>query len=112
MNLDLFSDLIPARASVPVARSRKMDPVSSRTAAARALAAGTIERHRGVILAALRKQGPAGKDGIASRCRLDGVEVCRRLSEMQRAGLVELTGNMVPSARGNPEREWRAVAAA
>ena len=52
---------------------------------------------------------PLGKSKIALYSGLDGVQVCRRLSEMHRAGLVEPTGKEVTSKSNRPEREWRKV---
>jgi predicted ArsR family transcriptional regulator len=87
-------------------RARRSDPVTSHLAAA--LSKGVAERHHALILNVLRKHGPLGKDGIASRLRgLDGVAVCRRLTELSRAGLIVETGNLVKSSAGRLEREWR-----
>ena len=88
----------------PEIAARRSDPATSRAAAsqARALAAD----HHARILAALRDRGAAGKSEIAERTGLDGVAVARRMAEMQRAGLVRLTGEQVLSAAGRAEREW------
>lgn len=89
----------------PVAhRARARDPVTSHLAAesAKDLAA----RHHRLILACLEQHGALGKDGIAARTRLDGVQTCRRLTELQRAGLIALTGRTVQSTAGRAEREW------
>lgn len=96
-------DLFTAPEVEPV-RARATDPGTSHAAAesARELAA----RHVRIILAALEQHGPLGKDGIACRTRLDGVAVCRRLTEMQRDGLIALTGQTVLSVSGRREREW------
>lgn len=97
---DLFGNPIAA----PAARST--DPGTSHEAAlsAKELA----ERHARIILEALRTHGPCGKDRIAALTRLTGVQVCRRLPELQRAGLIEETGKTVTSTAGRKEREWRA----
>ncbi len=47
-----------------------------------------------------------GKDGIASRLGLESSAVSRRLPELQKMGLVKLTGNIVKSSKGRNEREW------
>lgn len=86
--------------------ARRTDPVTSHLAAESAK--DLAIRHRHVILTALRRHGPMGKDGIAAKTRLDGVAVCRRLSEMQRAGQIEPTGRTTLSTSGRAEREWRA----
>lgn len=93
-------DLIP---SAPAARRR--DPATSH-AAANAARQLQVE-HQQVILDCLRKHGPLGKDGIAARTRLDGVQVCRRLVELERAKLIEQTGKTVASTSGRAEREWQ-----
>ncbi len=64
--------------------------------------------HHAQIIAVLR-QGPKGKDGIASAAGLDGHAVGRRMSELQRAGKVRPTGSLVKSASNRNEREWEAV---
>jgi predicted ArsR family transcriptional regulator len=86
-------------------RARNSDPATSHSAAlqARELAV----KHQGLILACLFKHGPLGKDGIAARTRLDGVAVCRRLSELERGGLIRPTGKTVQSTAGRAEREWK-----
>ncbi len=95
---------------VPVPpRARRTDPVTSHMAAEHAKQMA-LDHHE-LILRVLRQHGPMGKDGIASRLRgLDGVAVCRRLVELQRSGLIALTGKHVTSSAGRAEREWKAVA--
>jgi predicted Rossmann fold nucleotide-binding protein DprA/Smf involved in DNA uptake len=90
----------------PERAARRSDPATSHKAAqqARALAAD----HHGRILAALQR-GPAGKSAIAARIGLDGHQVGKRMAEMQRAGLVKLTGATVTSESGRAEREWVAA---
>lgn len=83
---------------------RKTDPVTSKLAAQDAQ--DILSLHARMIVAALR-MGPAGKDGIAYRAGLSGVAVCRRLKDMERAGLIEQTGKHVMSKAKRPEREWR-----
>jgi predicted ArsR family transcriptional regulator len=84
--------------------ARRTDPATSHAAArsAHALAAD----HNARILAALRQWGAMGKDGIAHRTGLSGVAVARRLTELERTGLVMLTGRTVESDTGRQEREW------
>lgn len=85
-------------------RARVRDPSTSKLAAA---AARQLQAaHCDAILEALRKYGALGKDGIAARTKLDGVQVCRRLVEMERAALVKQTGETVMSTSGRQEREW------
>lgn len=88
---------------VPLAR--RTDPVTSHLAAK---AAAELQlAHFTVILTCLQKHGPLGKDGIVARSRLDGVQICRRLVQLERKGLAKLTGRTVPSTSGREEREWQ-----
>jgi predicted ArsR family transcriptional regulator len=86
-------------------RARRTDPPTSHAAAAQS--AALAARHHALIVDCLKCYGPHGKDGIAARTRLDGVAVCRRLGELERAGLIQQTGRTVPSTAGRAEREWR-----
>jgi predicted ArsR family transcriptional regulator len=95
-------DLLEA---VPLAR--RTDPETSHQAAASAKELAV--RHHGLILDCLKRHGAHGKDGIAARTRLDGVAVCRRLTELERMGLIVWTGRTVKSTAGRNEREWRAA---
>jgi len=63
--------------------------------------------HQEVIVAALQRFGPLGKDGIAERTGLQSNQVARRMNELQKLDLIELTGNQVQSQSGRAEREWR-----
>lgn len=89
-------------------RARRRDPVTSHEAArqAKQLAA---DHHR-LILNVLRDHGALGKDGIGARTALTGVQVCRRLGELEKLGLIVATGRHVMSTAGRAEREWRSVA--
>lgn len=87
---------------VPLARSS--DPSTSHAAADEAKQ--LQERHHRIILAALEAHGPAGKDRLAVLTSLTGVQVCRRLVELERAGRIKWTGKTVKSTAGRAEREW------
>jgi predicted ArsR family transcriptional regulator len=63
--------------------------------------------HQEVITAALQRFGPMGKDGIANATGLQNNQVARRMNELQKLDLIELTGNQVSSNSGRNEREWR-----
>ena len=63
--------------------------------------------HQEVIVACLQRFGPLGKDGIAERTGLESNQVARRMNELQKLDLIELTGNQVQSKSGRAEREWR-----
>jgi predicted ArsR family transcriptional regulator len=95
VQLSIFDDPPAARAS---------DPKTSHAAAAQAK--DLQGQHQRLILACLEQHGALGKDGIASRTRLDGVQTCRRLTELERAGLIRWTGRKVRSTAGRDEREW------
>lgn len=89
------------------AKHRSTDPHTSAAAAEQAKA--FAQQHHARILMVLRDHGPRGKDGIARLSGLDRVAVARRMKELQRIGLVALTGKDVLSAAGRPEREWVSV---
>lgn len=83
--------------------ARWTDPLTSKAAARRV---GELSRsHVAAILRAL-KEGPASKTGLAQRTGIEAHSIGRRLGEMEKQGLIRLTGNTVPSAAGRPEREW------
>jgi DNA-binding transcriptional regulator YhcF (GntR family) len=50
-----------------------------------------------------------GKDTIGLITQMNPNQISRRLPEMEKMGLVELTGNTVTSLSGRQEREWRAL---
>lgn len=86
-------------------RARSNDPITSFMAAD--VATKFDKKHVITILDCLAKHGPLGKDGIAKHTGLDGVQISRRLPELQKDGLILLTGKTVKSSTGNQEREWR-----
>jgi hypothetical protein len=88
-------------------RARKVDPTTSHQAAESIKEVAPL--HTKTIHQALVERGPMGKDQIALWTKLDGNQIARRLPEMQKLGLVELTGNTVQSFAGRQEREWRAL---
>jgi len=63
--------------------------------------------HQEVIVACLQRFGPLGKDGIAKHTGLESNQVARRMNELQKLDLIELTGKQVQSKSGRAEREWR-----
>jgi len=85
--------------------ARASDPITSHQAAAQApdVAANHIPR----ILEALDEYGPMGASMIAYVANLDKNQISRRLKEMQKMGLIELTGNIVKSNSNRNEREWK-----
>lgn len=86
-------------------RARSSDPITSFMAAD--VAPKFANKHVNTIMECLAKHGPLGKDGIAKHTGLDGVQISRRLPELQKDGLILLTGKTVKSNTGNQEREWR-----
>jgi predicted ArsR family transcriptional regulator len=87
--------------------ARNTDSATSWSAAysAKTLAA----QHATIIIAALCKYGAMGKDGIATITGLDGNQVARRLSELERNHEILLTGRNVQSKAGRAEREWKVM---
>jgi len=88
-------------------RVRCSDPVTSHEAAD--AAKDLASKHFIIIVDCLKAHGALGKDGIARHSGLDRNQVSRRLNELLKLGLIELTGNKVKSDSGLNEREWRAV---
>lgn len=85
-------------------KARKHDPDTSKAAA---LAAGELaERHSRLIVRCLAEKGPAGKDAIASRTKLTGAQVGRRIKELATDKVIKQTGRSVLSTSGRYEREW------
>jgi hypothetical protein len=84
-------------------RVRTSDPVTSHMAAA---SITDVSNHYAQILEALSTIGPLGKDGISFYSRLDRNQISRRLNEMQKLGLISLTGKTVKSNSNRQEREW------
>jgi hypothetical protein len=88
-------------------KARKSDPETSKAAA---LAAKDLaERHSSMIFRCLADNGPAGKDAIAARTKLTGVQVGRRLKELAAERVIKVTGRRVASVSGRYEREWEVV---
>ena len=79
-------------------RSRRSDPQTSKAAASRA--AKIAPSQRNIIAAALSTPGTVKQ--ISDRCGLSQYAVSKRLPELQRMGLIELTGREIDGCR-----EWR-----
>jgi hypothetical protein len=86
-------------------RARSLDPVTSHAAADQFKSASDL--HFKLIAHCLERFGPLGKDGISYLIGLDSNQVARRLPEMARLGMVELTGHTTKSKSGRAEREWQ-----
>jgi predicted ArsR family transcriptional regulator len=65
------------------------------------------QMHHDVIVACLQRFGPLGKDGISNYTGLQSNQVARRMNELEKMDLIELTGKQVTSNSGRGEREWR-----
>ena len=99
-----MSDYFPSPdrqvAELPLfAAARRTDPSTSKAAAKRA----PVRGHCRKVLEALRA-GPAGQTEIGRRCGLLPHQVNKRLADLARIGLVEVTGRRVEDGA---EREWR-----
>jgi len=86
-------------------RARNSDPLTSHLAADQLK---TPQKHFQIIHLALIEHGPMGKDGIAQKTGLEPNAVARRLAELQKLGLITLTGRTVQSRSDRKEREWKA----
>ena len=86
-------------------RARIVDPITSHMAAESV--ADATKGHMEIICACLKKYGPLGKDGIAKYSGLRNDQVWRRLPELQKMGLIELSGKTARSNSGRSEREWQ-----
>lgn len=92
--------------SEPLPRARRSDPSTSHEAAA--MATGLAAQHQQRVLHAMRAAGePVGAEQIAERTGMDAYQVRKRLVELQRAGLIALTGAERPTKSGRRERVWR-----
>ena len=86
-------------------RARAADAITSFQAAESIV--DVAKMHQEVIVAALQRFGPMGKDGIAKVTGLESTQVSRRMNELQKLDLIELSGKQVTSNSGRSEREWR-----
>jgi DNA-binding MarR family transcriptional regulator len=100
---DYYPSIDAAVSALPL--FRKTDPPTSVAAGERARATFVTGQAR-AVLEALRA-GPAGQTEIGRRCGLLPHQVNKRLADLAKVGLVELTGRKV---EGGTEREWRAKA--
>jgi predicted ArsR family transcriptional regulator len=86
-------------------RARSTDAITSFKAADSIK--DVAKMHQEVIVACLQRFGPLGKDGIAKHTGLQSNQVARRMNELEKLDLIELTGKQVTSNSGRQEREWR-----
>jgi predicted ArsR family transcriptional regulator len=103
LQLDIFGAMAPL---CEPPRARRSDPATSHAAAESAKE--MADRHHQIILQCLREHGRCGKDAIASRTRLTGVAVARRMAELVRAGKVRDIGAKATSTAGRAETAWEA----
>jgi predicted Rossmann fold nucleotide-binding protein DprA/Smf involved in DNA uptake len=85
----------------PYMQARNSDPYTSHLAAQ----VMNPSAHYALIIDAL-KVCPAGKTLIAKRAGLDHNQVSRRLNELEKQGIIGLTGKTVKSDTNRQEREW------
>lgn len=85
-------------------RARTIDPTTSHEAAESIKE--SANKHMVIIHQTLELNGPMGKDKISAISGLRPDQVWRRLSEMEKLGMVKLTGRTVESFSGRKEREW------
>ena len=90
---------LPLCLVVPLAR--RTDPATSHAAANKAASIAPSQRN---IIAAALAYSPGTVKQISDRCGLSQYAVSKRLIEMQRMGLIELTGREIEGCR-----EWRKV---
>ena len=86
-------------------RVRNSDPITSYEAAD--AAKDLASKHFSIIVDCLQAHGALGKDGIAQHTNLDRNQVSRRLNELEKMNLIQLTGRTVKSSAGRNEREWK-----
>ena len=86
---------------LPLPVARRTDPKVSHEAAAKA--ASIAPSHRNIIAAALR-YSPGTVKQISDRCGLSQYAVSKRLPELERMGLIELTGRELEGCR-----EWKSA---
>lgn len=108
VNLDLFNET-NRRVNenfIAMSRARSDDPPTSKAAAARTKEFDA--NHYGRIMDALRSIGSGTFHEIAGCMALQGQQVNKRLSELERMGAVERTGETRPSPSGRQCAVWRA----
>ena len=86
-------------------RVRASDPVTSFEAADSAK--DLASKHFSIIVDTLKAHGALGKDGIAQHSGVDSNQGSRRLNELYKMDLIQLTGRTVKSKSGHNEREWK-----
>ena len=94
-------------AYTPHTSARATDPHTSHQAAyAAASFAGT---HCKQILDALKAHGPLNPEQIAAMVGMDGYQCRKRLSDLQKIGKAEPTGELARTKSGRSQRIWRAL---
>jgi len=88
-------------------RARATDPLTSHEAADRVDEFAGAHQER--VLQALRLLGFAGAEQIGELVGMPAYAVRKRLSELQRDGLADVTGETRKTASGRSERVWRAA---
>lgn len=87
--------------------ARRTDPATSHQAAQAAESfAGT---HCERIHKALQLCGPMDPEQIGAMLGMEPYSARKRLSDCQKAGMAEPTGEVVPTTSGRSQRVWRAL---
>lgn len=87
-------------------RARSVDPQTSKDAAKRVTEFSARMYKR---IAEALKEGEGTYEELADRMNADLGQLSKRLPEMQRFGIVELTGETRPGSSGRQQRVWRLV---
>lgn len=94
----------------PLAHARAVDPLTSHDAAERA--SSFASSHAAIVHAMLKKHGPQTPHEIASRVKLDSVQITRRLADLKALKMAEpIEGETRMTPSGCKARVWKAVAA-
>ena len=91
----------------PNKAARKTDPATSKKAAQAARA--FVGTQHAAIMRVLRRVKKANPEQIGEKLGLPAHSIRRRLPELERAGLVCVTGETVPTISGRTQRVWRVV---
>lgn len=86
---------------------RKTDPRTSHQAAHAARA--FVGTQHAAIMRVLRRVKKANPEQIGMKLGLPAHSIRRRLPELERAGLICVTGETVPTISGRQQRVWRVV---
>lgn len=86
---------------------RNSNPPDTSRAAYKAAASEMIANHKQQILQALKILGQGTGEQIASRARINYFQVQRRISELEKDGLVFKPGHKLPTKTGRLSYVWQ-----